>query len=87
MAEEETFELVVDLESKRPGCVLLQAAFGCGENNFLLHHVFDPTDWLLAPVPGLVRVPGTLAQWQKLAGQLREARDKVRSEVASSETP
>jgi hypothetical protein len=83
---DETFELVVDLETKRPGCVLLQAAYGCGGNNFLLHHVFSSEDWLIAPVTGFARVPGTLEQWKKLAKLLSDARNTARSEVSSPET-
>lgn len=74
---EEVYVLAVDLESKRPGCVLIQAAYGCtrDETNHLLHMVFSTEDWLLAPTNSMARVPGTMAQWQSLADKLHRTRN------------
>lgn len=39
-----------DCDLKRPGCVLLQAAY---EGTPSLAHMFPTESWLLAPTPGL----------------------------------
>lgn len=43
----------------RPGCVILQAHFGCEGN---IAHLFDTKDWLLAPTPDMRVYP--LEDWQ-----------------------
>jgi len=72
--EERQYVMVVDMESKRPGCVLLQAAYGCGEANSFLQSVFDTRHWLLAPAPKMAKIKGSESQWKALADQL----DKIK---------
>jgi len=62
--------LAVDTVSKRPACVLLQAVFGLGENNFFLQQTFDPKHWLVAPTQDMAPVAGTPDQWRRLAREL-----------------
>lgn len=57
--------LLFDTKLRKPGCVLLQAAAGCGQNNTFLQMTFE--HWLLAPTPDMKRIAGTKAQWQKIA--------------------
>jgi hypothetical protein len=65
----EIIELACGSESKRPGCVLIQAAYGCSSS--IVDTVFDTDDWMLAPSERMVKVPGTLEQWKKHAEHLR----------------
>lgn len=44
-------KIAYDAKLKRPGCVLLQASFGCVEPN--LADLFPIDSWLLAPTPDL----------------------------------
>jgi hypothetical protein len=67
MDENTKLKLLVDTETRRPGCVLLQAVAGCGENNSFLSMTFDTRHWLLAPTPKMAKVEGTVKQWRKLA--------------------
>lgn len=43
-------KIVYDISLMKPGCVLLQASYGCDP---LLAHNFATQTWLLAPTPGL----------------------------------
>ena len=63
--------LAVDTVTRRPGCVLLQAAYGFAANNEFLTMTFDPEDWVLAPTPNMAAVTGTPAQWQAQARLLK----------------
>lgn len=56
-------KIAYDAVLKRPGCVLLQAAFGCCPT--LTHH-FETATWLLAPTPDLKVYEVTEAQLAKL---------------------
>lgn len=40
--------VVFDVKLKRPACVLIQSAYGCGEANSIISRI-DPRLWLLAP--------------------------------------
>ena len=71
---EKTYDLVVDVATKRPGCVLLQAAYG-GDNQ-LVSALFDTADWVLAPTAKMAMVNGTREQWERHAAQLRQKRQK-----------
>lgn len=69
---DETFDLVVDVATKRPGCVLLQAGYGC--NSSLVSELFDTDDWVLAPTAEMAVVNGTYEQWKGHAAKLRSKR-------------
>lgn len=43
-------KVLYDTELLRPGCVLLQAAYGCPLE---AAHAFDSRDWLVAPTPAM----------------------------------
>ena len=53
------------------GCVLLQAAYRGDQQ---VSHLFDTSDWELAPVRGQVLLEATMDQWKFLAGLQREER-------------
>lgn len=42
--------IVYDMKLKKPGCALLQAAYGASIGSFELQK-FDADNWLLAPTP------------------------------------
>lgn len=58
--------LVFDTELRRPACVLLQAVYGCGQNNGLLQRLFNGRTWLVAPTKGMRRIAGTREQWERM---------------------
>jgi len=60
-------KLVFDIKLHRPACVLLQAAYGCGESNSFLQMTFDSRDWLVSPTPDMRVIEGTEEQWRKAA--------------------
>lgn len=60
-------ELVVDGNSRRPFCVLVQATMGYGASNSFLSVTVDSKHWLLAPNDNMKVVKGTREQWQKYA--------------------
>lgn len=64
-------KLVIDVEQRRPGCVLIQAALG-GDNH-LVSSLFDATSWLVAPTPGMRLVSGTMEQWKAFAKEVNAA--------------
>lgn len=70
---EKTYTLVVDVATKRPGCVLLQA--GMGGDNHLVSELFDTDDWVLAPTEKMAMVTGTRQQWERHAELLRLRRN------------
>lgn len=47
---EKKTRIAYDPVLKRPGCAIIQAAFGCSGN---LASLFDTEDWLLAPTENL----------------------------------
>jgi hypothetical protein len=71
-------ELVCDSETKRPGCVLIQAAYGCSGS--VISQLFDTADWLLSPTPKMTRVKGTLEDWKKHADELKLKRSVFKVE-------
>ncbi len=48
-----TYALVYDVELRRPGCVLLQAALGGTVPPARFSELFDASNWILGPTPGL----------------------------------
>ena len=48
--ESKRIRIVYDPVLRRPGCAILQAAYGCPGS---LASLFDTQDWLLAPTPNL----------------------------------
>lgn len=60
--------LVVDKDTRRPGCVLLQATYG-GDSR-IVSELFEPHTWHLAPTAGLCMVTGTREQWERHAEQI-----------------
>ncbi len=56
-------KIVYDTELMRPGCVLLQATFGCNPD---LAHRFKTEHWLLAPTDNLKVYPVTESQLDQL---------------------
>lgn len=67
----ETHSVIVDADTKRPLCVLLQATYG-GDSQIVA--LFDSEDWVTFPPPRMARVTGTLAQWTLHARSLRTRR-------------
>ena len=62
---EENITLVYDPDLKRPACVLIQAAYGCDHSR--LHDLgFDASSWLLAPTPGMRKLSGDRALWERV---------------------
>lgn len=76
MSPTDEITLVVDVKNRRPGCVLLQSAYGCGRFNGFLSRTFDTEDWLLAPSKDFRRVTGTRQQWETHAANLRKQRKR-----------
>lgn len=60
--------LVVDVDLRRPACVLLQA--GLGGDSHRVSQLFHSDTWLLSPTPGMRRVAGTPEQWQRFAKEI-----------------
>lgn len=59
--------ILFDPKLMRPGCVILQAAYG-GDRR--AGTIFDSSTWLVAPTDGMRLIRGSLAQWQGLAQQV-----------------
>ena len=68
---EKTFSVAFGTESRRPGCVLLQATFG--GNSSIVSSLYDPATWLLAPSEPFAMVTGTMKQFQGHADKLNAA--------------
>lgn len=69
---DENIVLVYDPDLKRPACVLIQAAYGCDYTN--LERVgFDASSWLVVPTPGMRKLSGDRALWQRVVGITRKA--------------
>lgn len=64
--------MVVDTKKHRPACVLLQAAFGCGDANGFMQSIFDARTWLVAPTDDMRRIAGTKEQWRAFAKQAND---------------
>lgn len=61
-----TYTLIYDTDLRRPACVLLQAAYGCGSHPHALRH-FKAETWLVHPTPGMKKLAATDEQWAQLA--------------------
>lgn len=59
---EPSFRVVVDRDSLRPYCVLLQAAYGGSAG--AVSRYFDPELWHLAPTDGAVGITATASELQ-----------------------
>ncbi len=68
MSDDTKIKLLVDVKTRRPGCVLLQAVAG-GDSHFV-STVFDTRHWLLAPTENMGMVTGSVTQWKNLAAIL-----------------
>ena len=58
--------LLYDTELHAPACVLLQAVAG-GDRSSKAFHRFDSKHWLTHPTPGMRRIVGTDAEWERAA--------------------
>ena len=67
--DDQNIHLVVDKDTRRPACVLLQAMFS-GTDPHIVSELFDPATWHTAPTGGFVVVNGTREQWEKHAARL-----------------
>lgn len=67
MFDEPVIKLVVDMKSRRPACVILQAIYG-GDRSIVSRY-FDGGTWLTAPTPDMHMVSGTLSQWREFADE------------------
>lgn len=56
-------KIVFDVKLKRPGCALLQAAYGGTPG---IHRYFPVETWLLAPTPDMAAYEATPEQLEKL---------------------
>lgn len=65
--KEVKLKVVVDVQTKQVGCVLLQALYG---GSSAVASMFDTRHWVLAPNDNLRIVEGTLTQWQAHAKKL-----------------
>lgn len=64
--EEKKYSLLVDLERKQVGCVLLQAVYG-GDSHTPAYHAFNHDVWFVAPTPNMRMIRGTLKEFQLFA--------------------
>ncbi len=64
LPDEALLRAVIYPDSKKIGCVLLQAIYG---GNSFVPQMFDSKLWALAPLDNPRPVSGTQAQWQWLA--------------------
>lgn len=49
-------KIAYDIKLMKPGCVIVQAAMGCGGASFLqtnIAHKFDTCHWLTSPTPDM----------------------------------
>lgn len=69
--EERRFRFVVDLDKKKPACVLLQAVWG-GDRNAMCRF-FPAAEWLTFPTPGMRMVEGTESEWRRVASLWKQA--------------
>ena len=72
--QEKKIPLVVDMKTRKVGCVLIQAAYG-GDNS-LVGVLFDTEDWVLAPTDDMKLIGGTLKQWTEHAAWLKLQRQE-----------
>ena len=67
--------IVYDAKLKRPGCVLLQASYGCSSG---LAHKFPLDSWLVAPTPDLKKYQVTEEQLEKLVAITKDNHEQSR---------
>ena len=70
--------IVFSPSSRRPGCVLLQAAFGGTLPNDRFLDLFPPETWLVAPTDDMNAYPATDAQLEQLSWMAAKAIRKGR---------
>ena len=61
----EEITLVYDTDLKRPACVLIQAAYGC-DSSQLGRLGFAADSWLTMPTPGMRKLSGDKALWERV---------------------
>ncbi len=72
--------LVMDVEQRLPGCVLLQAAFG--GTSSMVSRLFDPGVWLTGMTDNMKIVYGTRTQWEEFAKECNARERKANQEVS-----
>lgn len=73
---EKEFVLIYDTDLRRPGCVLIQAAYGC-DPQALGELGFESRDWLLVPTPGMRKLSGNRGLWDRVVAITANARDRA----------
>ena len=68
----EEITLLIDVKTKKPGCVILQAIAGLAHNNRFLQETF--TNWETNITDDMRKITGTRAQWEKLADKTNNER-------------
>ena len=64
LSSERQIQIAVDAKTHRPGCVLIQAAYGLGDNHDV---IIDYSDiWVLAPTKSMIVLKGTESQARQL---------------------
>lgn len=63
----ETFDLVYDVVTRRPACVLIQAAYGCPSTPV---HEYETRHWHTHPTDNMYKVKCTMEQVRKHAAEL-----------------
>lgn len=63
----DTISLLFDPEGKKVGCVLLQAALGYGDANWVVNRYFDSNAWEMDHPEKLKPIRGTLEEWKAAA--------------------
>ena len=69
-------KLAVDMNTQRPGCVLIQAVAG-GDSHFV-SEMFDTEFWVLAPSDNMAVIAGTREQWEGHANKLKALASKAK---------
>lgn len=70
LSDERRYQVVFEQSTKRPWCVLLQAA--AGGDHHAVSRFFDPGLWHVAPTDNPVLVAGTADELRALNCRLRE---------------
>ena len=65
MKNDQQITLLVDVKTKRVGCVILQSMAGLGHNNHFLQMHFD--NWETSITPDMKKITGTKDQWIRFA--------------------
>ena len=64
-------KIAFDIKLMKPGCVLLQAAFGCDRGSDF-GRLFPAQTWLVAPTPDLKVYEVTTEQLEQLSQMVQE---------------